>query len=610
VQIFAVTREWPDLGGDGLAGAVKRASSAYPRLAGNTLVAFEQRSRGLSAAAISHPRSVARPREYRATSGGVTVLFDGLPVDSHGAFVAHDAAALLERWDELPGRLEGVFSALRVDRQSGEVQCLLDVLGMARVYLLRRERAWALSNSVEVLRLVGGLGTPDPLGVSSLLTLGWAAGDRTLLAGIEVLAGGYLHTLGAGHQARPILTPATVVPRSLGPAPPVGALAESMTRTLRAAAEGIGHVSCGLTAGRDSRVVLALALAAGVPVDLFTSGRPEDLDVQVARKLADRVGLDHRVIAPVLPAEHDDWRVQTSRFVSQTDGVASLWDVADWVEHQQPIKRLGVKLWGPGGEIGRAGNIGIGIPFMANMPVLRASWRAQRWVLEQKTNRWGGLVSRDAADETLGYLNTYLAQRRAEGWRPREVLDSYYAFERVKHWVAAGVLRAIEGVDVFAPFVSRDFITYCYALTPGRRYMEAAHHGLLLALAPELGDIEFERPWKPQRPRAAAVDVLGQALRWSAERATARRGDRGRARAATATPFGQAWYEAGAEVHHELCLSFADSPLWDFVDRRRYEQIVALPREQRAPCAEGLSRVLTIFWYFHGRDGGGSRPAV
>lgn len=571
--------------------AVKAASADGPALDPETLLGSTEGD-DLCLAAISHSATFAAPRAYRAHRDGVSVLFDGLPADRHHRLRSHDAAVLLEHWQELPERLEGVFSAVRVDGRTGEVEVLLDVLGLAQVYFSRSGAGWGLSNSVEVLRRIRGQESPDPLGVSSMLTLGWAAGDHTMIEGIEVLAGGNLHRLGDRHTVRPILTAATVVPRHVPPAGAAAGLADALTRTTAALGEDIEPVTCGLTAGRDSRVILGLARAAGLTVDYFTSTATDAVDRQVAAELARRLGLSHRVLAPEEPADERQWTDQADRFITQTDGLASIWGIADWVEHRESADRLGVKLWGAGGEIARSARTDIGTPFMANTVGLRRAWRPQRWVLEKKTASWGDLVTPTGLEETRRYLDRYVDERRAEGWRPSEVLESYYAFERVKHWGAAGVKRAADAVDVFTPFASRAFILYAYGLTPGQRYMEAAHHRLLSVLVPDL-DLPFDTAWKPQRARAAGADATRQATQRLLARLRSKR-----AGAPPAPSFAQRWYEAGLPVHRELCLSLPSSPLWDYVDRRRYEALSARP----GPHVEGLCRFLTVFWYFHGRS--------
>lgn len=574
-----------------LEGALVAASAGRSRLDASTLTASAEGDE-LCLAAIAHGPAYASPRVYRARRDGVTVLFDGRPADRHDQIRAHDAAVLLEHWTELPDRLEGIFSALRVDARSGEVECLLDVLGLSQVYLTRSGDGWALSNSVEVLRRIRASESPDALGLSSMLALGWVAGDHTLIEGIEVLPGGHLHRLGERHTARPILTPATVVPRSVPAAGSARDLAEALTRTTAAVAEGIDPVTCGLTGGRDSRVILGLARAAGLSVDYFTSTATDEVDARTAAALTGRLGLSHRMVVPQVPETGPGWLEQTSRFITQTDGLASIWGIADWVEHQEPADRLGVKLWGAGGEIARSAMTDITTPFMANTPGLRRRWRPQRWVLEKKTASWGDLVTPAGLEATRRYLDRYLDERREEGWRASEVLESYYAFERVKHWGAAGVKRANGAVDVFTPFASRAFILYAYGLSPGQRYMEAAHHRLLAVLLPDLSDVPFDTGWKPQRPRAASADAARQAVQRLAARRRARR-----AGGPAAPSFAQRWYEGALPLHREMCLSFPASPLWEFVDRRRYEALSAAPGGSQI---EGLCRFLTAFWYFHG----------
>lgn len=597
MQIYAVTRRWPGVTHERLASAVRAAGRAHPSLRDSPVVSSAE-GVDLCLAAVAHGRQFSAPRVYRAHRDGVTVLFDGRPVDRRGEFVINDAAELMERWQQAAERLEGVFSAVRVDARTGEVECLLDVLGMAQVYVARSGPAWALSNSVEVLRCIGCLERPDALGVSSLLTLGWVAGDRTLLEGVEVLPGGHLHRLGSEHTASATLTPATVVPRRTAAPRPVTEVAAAMIRMTAAAADGLRPVMCGLTAGRDSRVVLALAMRAGLAVECFTSTATNQTDVRIAVDLARRLALSHRTVKPSAPADASDWARQTSAFVTQTDGLASLWGVADWVEHQAPVNRLGLKLWGAGGEIGRSAMTGIGTPFAANAPGFSRSWRAQKWFLDHKTARWQGLVTEAGAEPTRMYLRDYVDRRRHEGWRANEVLESYYAFERVKHWAAAGIRRSREATDVFAPFVCRDYIDYCYALGAGHRYLEIPHHALLSTLSPQLRDLPFDAGWRRQRPRMAPLYAIGQAGAWALRRATPSR------RAVSGPSFGQRWYEAGSSLHRELALSFPQSPLWDYVDRRRFEHLVARPA---GPDVEGLCRVLTAFWYFHARHAGGGQ---
>ena len=607
MQLYAVAygRPRPELAVE-VDSAVLRAATAFPALDPRTLERGEAGTGRLAFAALSHPPEVAVPRRYSARRAQTTVLFDGLPVERRGRFAAHDAAVLLERWDELVHSLEGVFSAVRIDLAAETVDCLVDVGGMAKVFIVRRASGWLVSNSVEALRLMAGLSEPDPLGVSALLTMGWPA-DRSLVRGVDSLAAGHLHRLsGARHSEVPYLTPWMVAPRR-NPKEHSSAheLAEAMRSTMASATEHVRPLRCPITAGRDTRVLLALLLSVGAEADYYTSGEPGEIDVEVARDLASRLELPYRVTSPDTPGDPAIWRQITGRFVSQTDGLATLFGIADHLDHAPPGERLGLVVWGPGGEVARAGNIGLLIPFAANGPVLRSSLSAQLAVLASKTSSAGGLVRPEATATTRAYLYAFARERQAEGWRPREVLEAYYAFERVRNWAATGVRRMSGATDLYSPFVSRDFIRFAFSLTPGERYIEAAHYGLLTALSPQIRDMPFEKEWKPQRPERASWMACAAIARAGARRAAAHLGTHRLAPAAGSSPavmpFGARWFEAGRESHAEVCLSFPQSPLWEFIDRSRLESMLAATPDEALTHVEGLCAVVTAFWYFHAR---------
>jgi asparagine synthase (glutamine-hydrolysing) len=605
MQLFVVAYRRDGSAGElGLGTALAAVAAVFPQLVGGEETSGTGSDGRLAFGAISHPARLAGPRRYATRRGSVVTLLDGLPVEREGRFAARDAAILAERWTEAPGALEGIFSAVRMDLEAGEAQCLTDPLGMAKVYFSRDAGGWLLSNSVEALRRVGGLDRLDPLGTSALISLGWPA-DRTLIDGVRPLAGGCLHTLGAkGHRERRYFDAAAVAPRRndhrIGDA---RELAERLEATAAAAVAGIEPLSCPLTAGRDTRVLFALMLALGMrSADYYTSGLPGEPDVEIARVLAAAAGVEHRRVTPQLPANADAWVAASARFARQTEGMATLYGIADHVDHGVEPAPLGLKIWGPGGEIARAGNIGMLIPFVSQVPGLRHSWEVQKRTLETKTSDRGGIVRPEALEATRRYLRDFADRRREEGWRPREVLEAYYAFERVPDWASTGVRRVSGATDLFAPFVSSDFYEYAFSLSAGERYVEAAHYRLLSVLDERLRDMPFEKPWKPQRPRLAPLLAIAGAA-GAVSRRLPGRGGRGAAGASVEPlDFGGLWLEAGIDRHRELCASVPDSPLWDYVDRRRLEVALAGPPASRAPWTEGLCAVLTPFWYLHGQD--------
>jgi hypothetical protein len=606
MQLFAVSCG----SDDSLVGAVQDAAGHFPALADGELEHGVSADGGLEFAAIGHAASASGPRRYNASSGDRVVLYDGLPIDRGGGFAAWDAAELLARWRDLPDALDGVFCAVHIDLATGRVECLTDVLGMARVYFTGGSHRWILSNSLAAIRAAARLDEPDALGVSSLLTLGWPACGTTPLAGVRVLPGGHVHELGAhGLRSRPTFTAATAAPRQQRGHPRTAAdVARSLATTTASAGRDVTPLVCAVTAGRDTRVLMALARAGGWSgARYYTSGVESDVDVRFARMLTSDLDLPYESGAPPFPQTGDEWRAATARFVAQTDGMATLQGIEDWVDHQRPVQHVGLKLWGAGGEIGRPHDPhGVAVGLVTNTWGLRWFAGPQRWALRRKPCRWD-LFRPEALDATRAALDEFASERIDEGWRAREVPEAYYAFERVAHWASSGVRRAASSTDVYSPFLSRDYIQWCFSLSPGERVVEAPHWRLLSELAPDLRDMPFEDPWRPQRPRAAQAMVLLDVARHGRARAQRLVG-RSRTPDATRGRYGERWLQYGRTMHRELCLSHDSSRLWEFIDRAALERALSDDRSRDPRHWIGTCNALTAFWWFHGCEAAQRAP--
>ena len=593
MQLYAVALTEGQAPAPDLAGALRAAAVHYPGL--DAAAVRVERSPGgrVHLAWLGPDEAFAAPRRYAARSDDVVALFDGFPVERSGRYAAHDAAELLRNWDAAPGELDGVFSALRVDLGAETVEVLLDVLGIAPAFVRRAGGSVQIANSVEALRALGASDDVDPVGVSSLLSLGWPAAGRTLLREVRFLEPGGRHRLTpSGARFEPYLDPATVRRAAVSSEEMVDRLREAT----RAAVDSGVVVTSALSSGRDTRVLLALLHAVGAEHDavFYTSGLPEDLDSQVAKELCARWGLAHRYHLQEPPRDDDEWRAQTDAFIARGDGMASIESISDHMAHAEGVERLPLELWGAGGEIGRKVKW-VGSSLAGLTPLARKLDATQRRLLHRSAIDGGGLLTPRAVGESTAFLDDFLAARRAEGWPAEHAIDLLYAFGRVRHWAARGVRRAAASADLFSPFISRAYIEHCLNLPVGARYVEQPPRRLIDALWPEVDATRYEFAWRPQRPRLAFGLVLSEGARRVVLRS------RGEAVSADGPPFGQAWFEAGIEQHRELADAFPDSPVWAFVDRDCYRTLVNGSPEARAPVQHVLNRVLTVLWYLHGR---------
>jgi len=595
MQLFAAVLG-DETDGPDVAGALAAAAQDFPELDASTLSEFRSSDGRLVFAAMTHAPAAASNRRYLARLGSVAVAFDGLPVDGQAGFHAADAAGLLRHWDELPGRLDGQFAAIRVDTEACSVELLLDALGLVPVYTAVTASSTVISNSVEAVRRLARASSLDLLAASTMLTLGWSVSDRTLLEPVRVLAAGRLHRWTPGrHTERSVLDSELVAPVRRRERIDERHLAETLLRLTRAAAEDEAPVQCPVTAGRDARVCLALLLAAQVPVELYTFGTPGDVDVEAGRHVATSLGLPQRTFWP--DADQVDWPVVARRFVRQTDGLASFEQLQDILEPPPTPGRVALKASGIGGEMSRTVT-GVLDGVTGTIPGIGRSNRLARTLLTRKLHGFGGLATPTAMAESRRYVEDFAARRQAEGWSGASTAEAWYLYERIGRHASTAPRRSGPTADLFSPFCSLAYISYAYALPVAERYNEVSHRRLLALLSPTLLHEPFEQPWPPQRPRLAAPLATAQVARAASSTVTGRLGHQpGRPTAQPKRPPRPAWFERDLELHREVAMGDPGSPLWTVVDRERLGRLFSAEPAERLLLRAGFERVLALAWY-------------
>jgi hypothetical protein len=203
--------------------------------------------------------------------------------------------------------LLGVFTAVALDRE-GRGTIVTDALGLSLVYRAEGDGVTVFSSRASLAAAVAAGARPprrDPIGACWLAYGDYLVGAQTTFAGVEVVPEGATVVIEAGRGAR--LEAAGPRPWRFRTGDPVLAVDPhdlidevqgDIAASIRAALSlPVAHHLCGLTGGKDSRLVLAVALAEGLAGDLeFRTWGASDLpDVVIARRLAEMFGLDHRV---------------------------------------------------------------------------------------------------------------------------------------------------------------------------------------------------------------------------------------------------------------------------------------------------------------------------
>jgi asparagine synthase (glutamine-hydrolysing) len=583
-----------------LADAVAKAAAPFQQLDPSTLAVERSSSGHLAVATLGHSPERVAPRRHVSRSGDLLTAFDGLPVAAHASFAPWDAGELGEHWDQALDLLEGQFSAVQVDLGADRLECITDPLGLHPLYAQRLTDGWHVANSVTAIREVSSTSRPDPVGVSTFLSLGWASGKRTLLDEVAALPPGSRLSFDANGMDRRVgLDPRGLLESERAGGPDSASAIDELVALTRAATVlSELPVKCAVTGGRDTRVVLALCLAAGAKPVTATMGTEQDDDVQIGREIAAYAGLPHEVQVASETSVFEDAAQIAATFVSLTDGLSSLLQLPDIGDLYDPPARVGVQAWGVAGEIGRAGTGQI-TPLAANAPFIRASTDFQKRMLVEKVRDGAGILTPDAMAIGRSEVERFVDERASEGWPAADTGELFYTFDRVSRWGSAAVRRATAIDDLFTPFATRPFIRWAYSMSNQERYAEATHYRILSRLDPQLRDFRYELPWRTLRPGTAPLHALLGLGRIGASRVPHPHIRRPRdAEPAAARPFVFQWLERHRDLHREVCLSARDSELWNWVDRTALEQVLARDSFDD-PTAEGLLRAITLAWYFH-----------
>lgn len=547
-------------------------------------------------AAVAHaPEQVGGVR-YTALEPSRMALFSGRPFRWMGAEQSDgagplDPAAYLPPAERWAPALDGRFAAARYDDADGVLEVVTDPLGAYPLFTAGRDGARWISNNPELLRAGPGM-RPDVL--ASLLGGGWSLSGSPLHAGVERLARGAVHRLAPGEASgRHDLLPLEEIVAMCG----AGFDGDTAARLLVASLGGLAGWPgrpdvVPVTGGRDSRLVLAAALAAGIEFEATTGGPDAHPDVALGRELCRVAGIPH---VPLAGDPHGDMWTQPRRMAEVVrlvgGGTACVADAAGFPlgPREGPLV-----LWhsGQGGEVAR-GYYGTGGGDVAG--------RLYRSFVGRRPGRVE-LLSAEGQALVRAEIEGFVAQVSAAGARQEDIPDLFYLLRRMGTW-AGPSHSCVELVkDTTSPLWSARLLPQLLGLPARDRARELFHLRVLERLAPELVDIPFEggRPWPARRSalRLRAERAAGLARKVGAE-LSRRRGAGRRAPSQPAAPAGTP-PDPFARVHAavaEAVRSDRSHAAWDVLDRPRVERLLSRePAGLDTMSRYYVWRLAQVFW--------------
>src|SRR5207249_4490238 len=325
---------------------------------------------GVYAASVAHEKSFADGQPFFNEERDVVLIFSGecfadpetrTDLQQKGHQLGQAAGSWLVHLYEEEGdcffeKLNGLFSGLIIDKRQNKAYLFNDRYGVERIYWHETEDAlFFASEAKALLRVLPELREFDQEGVTQFLAFGCTLEGRTLFRGVRLLPTGSVWSFESGDcrkqkyfspavwESQPTLTAEAFHSR----------FQETFKRTLPRYFESGSKIGISLTAGLDSRMIMACLPQAEVePICYTFSGEKRDtLDMRLAARVAEVCGLEHQILR-IGPDFFSDFASHVDRTVYVTDGsLGSLGAHEIYLNNQgralSPVRLTGVF----GGEI-------------------------------------------------------------------------------------------------------------------------------------------------------------------------------------------------------------------------------------------------------------------
>jgi asparagine synthase (glutamine-hydrolysing) len=304
---------------------------------------LEERQLGVYAAVTSTDADQGRPSTFKQSGDRIkslghgecrvnSVEESGISIRTQGGRLAPAADVAAEIYqlhgvEGIPG-LNGLFSCLVVDKNTGHSYLINDRYGLQRLYIHQSANAFYFASEAKaILAAVPSSRQWDEESVAQYLSYGCTYGTRTLFKGISLLPGGSCVTFANGDARRT----AYFSPEEWEGQEPLESkefaeeLGGLLARLVPQYSSNTQRLAISLTAGLDTRMIMAHLVADPAHHTCFTySGQHIDpLDATLSAEIARGCGLEHHV----LRIENDffrDFPALAERTVWRTDGCSGM----------------------------------------------------------------------------------------------------------------------------------------------------------------------------------------------------------------------------------------------------------------------------------------------
>lgn len=383
--------------------------------------------------------------------------------------------------------LDGCFSAVIVERSARRCTVVSDLAGRRTLRYVETGGTLLVASHDAALVATGIVSPSVNLNAARWVsTLGWSLGGKPLLDAARICEPDTVlqfqnHRLSTNRKPR-LRRGIEVAPRKDDGREILDAMTRHLRTTVSSVAGTSGIVKSDLTAGLDSRCLLALLLSV-VEKDRIvvgTEGQASDLDVVAARRIAEASGIRHEIDfhEPPDPEKFLDRLDALAFWINgDTDGKRALTDIFKRAVFADPAPRF----YGTAGEIFR----GYYYPSGTARDLLGLNGKFVRtWLIENWTSvntfPWKDDSTRPELAEIFGErLDRFEDLART----PVDLFDLFYTFERYGRWASFSA-RATWWSQYNAPFGSPTLIKLGFQLPAPLGYGFKLHRSIIRRYLP------------------------------------------------------------------------------------------------------------------------------
>lgn len=401
-------------------------------------------------------------------------------------------ANCIARADQIPtaSLIAGEYAIVRCDPSAAEMLAYSDPERIQNLFYINTPEVFGVSTRPGLLSALSRSRNINPTSLAWTSALGYSFGDRTGYLDVQsVPQGKVLIWRNKKISFEAIESPLKQFSnRGLRNNQhevneKIEACLHACQNAVKIAAHGQDKIALPITGGKDSRLILALCLAANLKdrLELFTWGSEEHPDVIVSKQISELTGLRHRVIhtsgnkMPSMGADEYLERVSTMAF--QGDSLLGSWDLF-----------LGYKC---SSEIRIGGNMGEILKSFTKRP------------FEFKENRPLDLITTGAPFDKMNVVKPSILKSMElelaeqlfpyleNGFEISDLPDLFYYKNRIPNWLGNSRQAQTFSLPTVMPMSAPPLLQLAFQATAHERKMEAIHYQIINLLSPSLLDIPF-----------------------------------------------------------------------------------------------------------------------